>query len=363
MQNKPMAALIPDTSVQSDSGYIGQLFTNHETKPLVMLVIGYICVCFVGYGSVIGYVVYLCSPPAAVVPAVSLVAATVEACIDYGFFYLINHGVEEQLLQNVFDESRKFFSLPLEEKMKLGRKGDVGFAPIYAENLDSSTSSKGDLKETFHIGPLEGYESHIKNQWPSKELLPSWRFIMEEYYQKVVSVGKRLTSLIAMALNLEDDFFEKVGALDKPYAFLRLLHYPGEVGDSDEVIYGASAHSDYGMVTLLATDAVPGLQVCREKHKQPRIWEDVRHIKGAFIINLGDMMERWTNCLFRSTLHRVMPTGKERYSMALFLDPNPDCIVECLKSCCSDSSPPRFPPIRSGDHLRERINAAYSASS
>ncbi|KAF5771324.1 putative oxoglutarate/iron-dependent dioxygenase, isopenicillin N synthase [Helianthus annuus] len=75
------------------------------------------------------------------------------------------------------------------------------------------------------------------------------------------------------------------------------------------------------------------------------------------------MMERWTNCLFRSTLHRVMPTGKERYSMALFLDPNPDCIVECLKSCCSDSSPPRFPPIRSGDHLRERINVAYSSSS
>ncbi|MFS8033348.1 putative oxidoreductase [Helianthus anomalus] len=143
------------------------------------------------------------------------------------------------------------------------------------------------------------------------------------------SVGKRLTSLIAMALNLEDAVFEKVGALDKPYAFLRLLHYPGEVGDSDEVVYGASAHSDYGMV-------------CREEHKQPRIWEDVRHIKGAFIINLGDMMERWTNCLFRSTLHRVMPTGKERYSMALFLDPNPDCIVECLKSCCSDSSPPRY---------------------
>ncbi|KAL8207748.1 hypothetical protein R6Q57_007160 [Mikania cordata] len=181
------------------------------------------------------------------------------ACTEYGFFYLINHGVEEQLLQNVFDESRKFFSLPLEEKMKLSRKEDVGFSPIYAENLDSSTTSKGDLKETFHIGPLEGYGSHV-NQWPSIERLPSWRFVMEEYYQKVLSVGKRLSSLIAMALNLEDDFFEKVGALDKPYGFLRLLHYPGKMEATDEVVYGASAHSDYGMITLLATDAVPGLQ-------------------------------------------------------------------------------------------------------
>ncbi|XP_076951940.1 kihadalactone A synthase LFS-like [Bidens hawaiensis] len=283
-----------------------------------------------------------------------------QACIDYGFFYLINHGVEEQLLQNVFNESKKFFSLPLEEKMKLDRNDHVGFSPVYAENLDSSTISKGDLKETFHIGPVEGHEDHV-NKWPSKEMLPSWRLIMEDYYRKMLSVGKRLSSLIATALNLEDDFFEKEGGLDKPFAVLRLLHYPGEMGASDEVVYGASAHSDFGMITLLATDSVPGLQVCREKNQQPRIWEDVSYVKGAFIINLGDLMERWTNCLFRSTLHRVMLSGKERYSIAFFFEPDPDAVVECLKSCCSDSNPPRFPPIRSGDHIRERVNAAYSS--
>nr|XP_043627013.1 2-oxoglutarate-Fe(II) type oxidoreductase hxnY-like [Erigeron canadensis] len=283
-----------------------------------------------------------------------------QACMDHGFFYVINHGVEVKLLQNVFDESSKFFSLPVEEKMKVARKGDVGFAPLYAENLDPSTTSKGDLKETFHIGPLQPAESCL-NQWPSKELLPSWKPIMEKYYEKVLSVGKQLSYLIALSLNLDEDFFDKIGAMDKPFGFLRLLHYPGEMGVSDEIVYGASAHSDYGMITLLATDGVPGLQVCRDKLKQPRIWEDVIYVKGAFIVNLGDMMERWTNCLFRSTLHRVMPTGKERYSMAFFFDPNPDCIVECLESCCNESSPPRFPPIRSGDYLRERINAAYSS--
>ncbi|KAJ6347936.1 hypothetical protein OIU76_004432 [Salix suchowensis] len=108
-----------------------------------------------------------------------------------------------------------------------------------------------------------------------------------------------------------------------------------------------------------ASDGVPGLQVCKEKFNQPRLWEDVPHIKGAFIVNIGDMMERWTNCLFRSTLHRVMPTGQERYSLAFFLDPNPDCVVECLESCCSSSCPARFPPIRSGAYLEERFKLSY----
>ncbi|XVF13429.1 hypothetical protein REPUB_Repub08aG0206900 [Reevesia pubescens] len=84
-----------------------------------------------------------------------------------------------------------------------------------------------------------------------------------------------------------------------------------------------------------------------DKSKQPQVWEDVPSITGAFIVNIGDMLERWTNCLFLSTIHRVMPTGEERYSVSFFINPNKDCIVECLESCCSESCPPRFPPIRS----------------
>lgn len=283
-----------------------------------------------------------------------------QACIECGFFYLVNHGVEEELLLRVFDESQKFFSLPLEEKMKLATKHHRGYTPMYAENLDYSSSSRGDSKESFYIGSLEAGRSNL-NRWPSEEILPSWRPTMESYHKKLLSVGKKLISLIAQALDLDADFFEKVGALDDPMPFLRLLHYPGDLEFCGEETYGASAHSDYGMVTLLATNGVPGLQVCREKFKQPRIWEDVPHIDGAFIVNIGDMMERWTNCLFRSTVHRVMPTGQERYSLAFFLDPNENCLVECLKSCCSDSSPPRFPPIRSGAYLENRLSLTYSS--
>ncbi|GLT49146.1 hypothetical protein SLA2020_227240 [Shorea laevis] len=282
-----------------------------------------------------------------------------QACMEHGFFYVVNHGVEEELLNRVFLESKKFFLLPLEEKMKVVRKEHRGYTPLYAENLDPSSSNKGDSKESFYVGPL-AFEDHL-NQWPSEEILPSWRSTMESYHEKVLSAGTKLISLLALALRLEEDFFEKVGALDAPMVFLRLLHYPGELEPSGKEIYGASAHSDYGMITLLATDGVQGLQVCREKSKQPQVWEDVPSLQGAFIVNIGDMMERWTNCLFRSTLHRVMPTGQERYSVAFFLEPNRDCLVECLASCCSESSPPRFPPIRSGDYLKERLRLTYGS--
>ncbi|CAL5359810.1 unnamed protein product [Camellia sinensis] len=221
---------------------------------------------------------------------------------------------QQELLKQVFDESKRFFSLPLEEKKTLLHRETRGYTPLYAENLNPSSSSKGDSKESFYIGPLESISSHSNlNQWPSEEVLPSWRPTIESYYERVLTAGKNC-----------------------------------ELGLSDEEIFGASAHSDYGMITLLATDGVGGLQVCRDKSKQPLVWEDVDHINGALIVNIGGMTERWTNCLFRSTLHRVMSTGRERYSvtlinklMAFFLNPSADCVVECLESCCSELTPPR----------------------
>ncbi|KAF2299100.1 hypothetical protein GH714_030631 [Hevea brasiliensis] len=247
------------------------------------------------------------------------------ACVEYGFFYLVNHGVEEELLARVFEESRKFFSLPLAAKMNLLRKEHRGYTPLYAENLDPSSSSKGDSKESFYIGPLE---KSCLNQWPSQVLLA-------REFQNFSLLGDPPWSLTIAKLC--------------------------ELGHFEEQIFGASAHSDYGMITLLVTDGVPGLQVCREKFKDPQTWENVFHMNGAFIVNIGDMMERWTNCLFRSTLHRVMPTGQERYSLAFFLDPNTECIVQCLGSCCSESRPQRFPPIRSGDYLKERLMLTYGS--
>lgn len=286
-----------------------------------------------------------------------------QGCLEYGFFYLINHGLDDRFFDLMLDQSRKFFELPHHEKMRLKRNtSHRGYTPPYSEVLDpSSNIGVDDFKESFYIGSLQNNNSSScdLNQWPPEEALPVWRKTMVSYYESVLSISKKLISLISLSLNLSEDFFDKYGAFRDPVAFLRLLHYPDHVLVSDKELIAASAHSDYGMITLLICDGVPGLQICREKDKHPRIWEDVHHVPGAFVVNAGDLLERWTNCLFRSTLHRVVATGKERYSAAVFFDPNPDCIIECLETCCDEACPPRFPPIKAGEYLYERLTASY----
>ncbi|VYS62955.1 unnamed protein product [Arabidopsis thaliana] len=295
-----------------------------------------------------------------------------QACLDHGFFYLTNHGVSEELMEGVLIESKKLFSLPLDEKMVMARHGFRGYSPLYDEKLESSSTSIGDSKEMFTFGSSEGVLGQLyPNKWPLEELLPLWRPTMECYYKNVMDVGKKLFGLVALALNLEENYFEQVGAFNDQAAVVRLLRYSGELNSSGEETCGASAHSDFGMITLLATDGVAGLQVCRDKDKEPKVWEDVAGIKGTFVVNIGDLMERWTNGLFRSlldlrsTLHRVVSVGKERFSVAVFVDPDPNCVVECLESCCSETSPPKFPPVRARDYFHERFSqtlASYSGS-
>eukprot|EP00249_Psilotum_nudum_P008845 c21547_g1_i5 orf=723-1535(+) len=235
------------------------------------------------------------------------VALVRKACLDCGFFYLINHGIEEEEFGEIYEESRKFFDLPIEEKMKVFRNEKArGYTPFEDETLDPFKQTKGDCKEGYYIGP-EASESesclanpfHGRNQWPSPDLLPAWRETMEKYYQHALSVGRRVIRLIAQALNLDATFFEKPGLMDAPMAYIRLLHYSGEVSNPEVGIFGAGAHSDYGMITLLSTDGVPGLQICKRKDEIPQVWEEVQPVKGAYIVNLGDMLERWSNGVFR----------------------------------------------------------------
>ncbi|GBG83443.1 hypothetical protein CBR_g37155 [Chara braunii] len=129
------------------------------------------------------------------------------------------------------------------------------------------------------------------------------------------ALSRRLLSLLEKTLGLESGFFSQPGRFDAPTTLLRLLHYTEEVSRPDTGVYGAGAHTDYGMFTLLLTDNVPGLQVCRDKEASPQVWEDVLPKEGAYIVNLGDMMQIWTNGRYRSTLHRVVKGGQERYSI------------------------------------------------
>ncbi|KAL5721000.1 hypothetical protein ACHQM5_013612 [Ranunculus cassubicifolius] len=258
-----------------------------------------------------------------------------QACLDSGFFYVVNHGISSEFMEEVFEQSKMFFELPIDEKMKLLRnEKHRGYTPVLDEHLDP------------------------KNQ--VNDILPRWRETMEKYHGEALRVAKEVAKIIALALGLDEDFFDKPEMLVEPIATLRLLHYEGTVSDTEKGIYGAGAHSDFGFITLLATDDVWGLQICKDKDANPQVWEYVPPQKGAFIINLGDLLERWSNGIFRSTVHRVLGCTQERYSIAYFVDPNQDCLVECLPSCKSETNPPKFPPVKCSTYLRQRYKDTHT---
>lgn len=298
----------------------------------------------------------------------SSVSSLKQACMDSGFFYVTNHGISEEFMDQVFSESKKFFDLPLEEKMKLLRnEKHRGYTPVLDELLDPVNQLQGDHKEGFYIGielPEDDPEAqrtfYGPNLWPDSDVLPGWRHTMEMYHQEALEVVRKIARLIALALDLDADFFDKPEMLGNPIATLRLLHYGTQVSDPTKGIYGAGAHSDYGLITLLATDGVSGLQICKDKDAVLQVWEDVEPLKGAFVVNLGDMLERWSNGIFRSTMHRVLGNGQERYSIPYFVEPSHDCVVECLPICKSKQNPPKFPPIKCETYLLQRYRDTHA---
>ncbi|KAG6385713.1 hypothetical protein SASPL_154591 [Salvia splendens] len=298
----------------------------------------------------------------------STVSLLKQVCLDSGFFYVINHGIDKEFMDEVFYQSKRFFTLPKEDKMKLLRnEKNRGYAPLFDQSLDPANQMHGDYKEGYYIG-VEVSEDHPDsqkpfygpNRWPSEEILPESLYAaqMEGNYGGILSrgiviclmistldinrdVAKSISRLLALALGLNVNFFCQAGILGKSIATLKLLHYEDQISEPAKGIYGAGAHSDFGLITLLATDDNYGLQICKDKDAKPQIWEYVPPLKGAFIVNIGDMLERWSNCFFRSTLHRVLGNGRERYSIAFFVEPNHDFVVECVPTCQSEKNPPK----------------------
>ncbi|KAB1214813.1 hypothetical protein CJ030_MR5G018797 [Morella rubra] len=281
-----------------------------------------------------------------------------QACLDSGFFYVVNHGITEELMDEVFAQSSRLFRMPLTEKMKLLRNAKQrGYTPVFDEALDRENQFQGDYKEGYYIGvevaedaPEAEKPFFGPNVWPAPGLLPGWRETMEKFHREALEVARAVARIIALALDLEVDFFDKQQMLGEPIATLRLLHYEGvflgRVSDPSKGIYGAGAHSDYGLITLLATDDVLGLQICKDRDAKPQIWEYVPPIKGAFIVNLGDMLERWSNCIFKQ--------------IAYFVEPSHDCLVECLPTCKSENNPPKFPPILCRTYLSQRYEDTHA---
>lgn len=290
----------------------------------------------------------------------------VTACREVGFFYVKNHGISEQQVATTFAAARQFFALPSARKQAIAIEQSPchrGYFALGGENLDPlRQQGAGDLKEGIKIGrdlPPDhprvqaGTPLHGPNQWPSD--WPGWRETMQDYYMACQQLGLRLMRALALALDLPEHYFDAY--LREPMATLGPLHYPPQSGSITEAQIGAGAHTDFGCLTLLAQDTSGGLQIRNLAGE----WLDAPPIPGTLVVNIGDMLARWTNDQLRSTLHRVINrSGGERYSLPFFYDPEFDTPLACLETCTGSDNPPRYPPTTAGQYLLDRINETFA---
>ncbi|KAH9781708.1 Fe2OG dioxygenase domain-containing protein [Citrus sinensis] len=303
--------------------------------------------------------------------------------------------------QTVFRPNEKILCAAKDEKKKLFWNQSLrGYRPPAQAVIDNKTQQK-DFGEAYHIGvdvakddPNCGKFFYGPNIWPPADILPGWKETMMRYQEETINVGRAIGRIIALALDLNVDFFDQPEILGnktticfvteviinntKYYKrFISNFSYCFPGTDFSKEIVGAPPHCDLNFITLLATDEIWGLQICREKNAQPQLWEATPPVKGAFIVNVGDMLEMLSNGAFRiiyyiylpmpfffffqilkfdnkSILHRVV-FGKKRYSTGLFLCPNHDYVIECLPTCKSEDNPPKYPTIKTGDYILSRF--------
>lgn len=297
-------------------------------------------------------------------PAVERIAAQIrEACLDIGFFYITNHSIADDLLAEAFEANRRVHRLPAEEKERIKlnawHRGYQGFAA-------SKQTSSARFPPAPHANQLEAFfvrhevpredpsferrPLHGPNQWPDD---PWFRDVVTRYHTATRALGLRLLAPFSVAVGEAPDFF--VRFFDPPSTALRFIHYPPAPAARPEDLFGIHPHTDYGFLTILAQDDVGGLQLQRVDGA----WIPAPYLPGSFILNIGDVLARWTNDRFNSTPHRVINQSafRDRYSIALFFDPHLDATVECLPRFASAAAPARYAPIRYEDYYTMRLDA------
>lgn len=285
------------------------------------------------------------------------------AYVEWGFGYIVHTPIDPSLLDAVFDRSRAFHSLPMEEKLRIRvndrHRGYIPFKASTDVNSSVETVTKPNLSESFMMlrecGPddpdvLAGAYLAGPNQWPD---LAGFREALTAYDSAMGEVAARLIAVFDRALGAD-------GALsamfDPPTTWLRLLHYPPQDPQSPSDEFGSAPHTDFGAITILAQDDVGGLSV----KTRGGDWVDVPPMPGSFVLNVGDMLHRLSNGLLRSTPHRVTNrTGRERFSIPFFYDPNVRTVIEPLPSTVDAGRPAAFAPVVYGDWLRAELESSY----
>lgn len=277
------------------------------------------------------------------------------ALSNVGFMYVKNHGIDPQLVTQAFDQTKKFFDLPLADKMSLHvEKSGValrGYTEMFGENTDPTKTK--DLKECFDLGPERAGTSTPffgANQWPDATVLPEFQPVIYQYHEAMCGLYKTLRRGLALSLGLEPSYFE--AKMRDPITIQRLIHYPPQSGKIDEAVMGIGAHTDYGHMTILAQDDVGGLQVMN----RDGVWVEAPLIENTFVINIGDLMQRLTNDIYLANLHRVVNiSGRQRYSFPFFADADYDAQIAPIPSCVSAENPSRYAPVTCGEYKFSRF--------
>jgi isopenicillin N synthase-like dioxygenase len=309
----------------------------------------------------------------------------VAACREVGFVYIINHGVPQEDLDEAFTVSEKFYNLPQEDKLKAphppGWAVHRGYSWPGLEKVSEAVSGAGDdgarkkdlravqdFKESYEVGSENDVEQ--PNVWPPHDVLPEWRPTMQKFYWTCFGAAKTILRALALGIGLEEDELLKLHSGD--HNQLRLLNYPPISAKALEAGGGFErmpAHTDWSTITLLFQDDCGGLQV--EDPRRPGKFTDVEPIEGALVMNIGDLMMRWSNDTLLSTRHRVtLPplhdriTGegrvtRERKSIVYFLTTDPDTSIETMGRCVDETHPAKYEPITQREYNAMKASMQY----
>jgi isopenicillin N synthase-like dioxygenase len=282
---------------------------------------------------------------------------------NVGFYYLSGHGVAQSLIDRTYEAAARFHAQPMARKLALKvNEHNIGYLPIsYAASPQAAARGrKPSQNEAYFLrrerapddpAVIASRRFHGLNQWPDD--LPGFRETTLEYMRTLEALSRRLVPLYALALDLPAAFFD--GCFAEPHMILRMSRYPVIDGE-DETVASLVPHTDSGFMTLLPPNRVPGLSILLPSGR----WIDAPGIDGAYVVNGGDILHRWTNERFLSTPHRVRnASGQVRYAIPFFCDPDHETIIERLPTCRRDDNPVRYPPIRFGDYALWFASKSY----
>ena len=296
-----------------------------------------------------------------------------DICRSIGFLIIEQHGVPRVISEAAWSSARTFFDLPLEAKIatRSGNPGcPRGYFPIQEESLARTRgiAAPPDLKESYSSGPLSAPAGHTKsdefdffyghNIWPAEP--ETFRAVWTDYYLAMERLGSQIMRLLAAALHLADDYFVEFHT--HHLSALRGINYPSMRDPSLPEQQRAGAHSDYGSLTILRPDpSIAGLEVQLPSGE----WVGAPIISDAFIVNVGDLLARWTNDRWASTLHRVANSAgpiediaPRRQSIAYFMNPNYDAVISAIPTCLDNDKAARYLPVSAGEYLIKQFRAA-----